>query len=186
MEIISDSGRKAAGAGPEWNRIMHKVESGLRLLFRIEAILAVTAYSSLALTILGDVVAREVFTTPILGTQRFAVYMAMIAGFLGIGLATADGAHIRPRLSDGWFSGWTEVLVARLSYALSALVFAVTGYFSFEFWSVGYEMGDTAPVLDWPLWPIQLVIPYAFFSNAWRFALFAAFPALAPVSGEST
>lgn len=161
---------------------MGLVEAILKRLYQIESVVAASAYGVLSMTILVDVIAREVFSFPILGTQRFAVYMSIIAGFFGIGLAAAAGGHIRPRLADKWLPAAWNPQVNRISDLLSSLIFAVTAYFAFEFWHTGFSMGDTAPVLGWPLWPIQIIIPYAFCSTAFRYLMYAFFPGLTPVA----
>jgi len=75
---------------------MHMSGAGsfLKRLYQLEAFVAAFAYGVLAVTVLADVVFREIFSSPVLGTQRFAVYMSIIAGFLGVGLAAAAGSHI--------------------------------------------------------------------------------------------
>jgi hypothetical protein len=41
---------------------------------------------------------------------------------------------------------------------------------------------DKAAVLYWLLWPIQMIIPYAFLSTALRHGIFATYPAIKPVT----
>ena len=159
---------------------MRLVETVLKWLYQIEAVVAATAYGVLSATILIDVIAREVFSYPILGTQRFAVYMAIISGFLGVGLAAAVGGHIRPRVAEKWLPAAWNPQVNRASNLLASLVFGVTAFYAVEFWKSGYAMGDTAPVLNWPLWPIKLFIPYAFGSTAFRYLMYAVFPGVSP------
>ena len=47
--------------------------SFLKRLYQLEAFVAAFAYGVLAVTVLADVVFRERFSSPVLGTQRFAV-----------------------------------------------------------------------------------------------------------------
>ncbi|MYJ73349.1 MAG: hypothetical protein F4092_16620 [Rhodospirillaceae bacterium] len=58
-------------------------------------------------------------------------------------------------------------------------------YVGFAIVAVGYveesiAARERAAVLYTPLWPIQIVLPYAFFSSAVRHFSFAAFPELKP------
>ena len=48
-----------------------------------------------------------------------------------------------------------------------------------------YTNGDRAAVLYWQLWPIQLTLPYAFYSCALRHLAFAYRPDLKPKPGAS-
>ena len=112
--------------------------------------------------------------------------MSIIAGFLGVGLATAMGAHMRPRVADTWVPRSWDKGLKRLSNLVAAVIFGTAGYYASLFWHTGYTMGDTAPVLNWPLWPIQLVVPYAFFTTTLRYLLFAVFSDLDPTNIQST
>ena len=158
----------------------------LRQLSGFENIIAATAYGLLSVAVLADVFAREVMAVPVVGLQRFAVYMTIIAGFLGVSLATTAGSHIRPRIADNWVSAAWEPLINRASSLVTSLTFGVTGYFACLFWYTNFTMGEVAPVLDWPLWPILIVIPYAFFSSALRYLLYAIYPELNPTGAEET
>ena len=149
-------------------------------LYRLEATVAACAYGVLAATVLADVIFREVFSHPILGTQRFTVYMSIIAGFLGVALASASGTHMRPRVADSWLPSKWNPYIDRISNLVTCAIFSIAGYYAVLFWYTGFSMGDTAPILDWPLWPIQIIIPYAFFSSALRYLVFALFPDLNP------
>lgn len=160
--------------------MVNKIDSALKRLFQVEAAVAACAYSILAITVLADVIFREIFSFSILGTQRFAVYMSIIAGFLGVSLATAAGVHMRPRVADSWLPEKWNPQINRLSSLVTSIIFGTTGYYAYLFWHTGLTMGDTAPVLHWPLWPIQFVLPYTFFSSALRFFLSAVFPELNP------
>ncbi|NQU65080.1 MAG: TRAP transporter small permease [SAR324 cluster bacterium] len=156
----------------------------LKRLYQIEAFVAAFAYGLLAIAVFSDVVLREILSTAVLGTQRFAVYTSIIAGFLGVCLAAAGGMHMRPRVADNWLPAAWNPGINRASNLVTSFIFAVAGYFAVLFWHTGFEMGDTAPVLDWPLWPIQIIVPYALFSTALRYLLFVIFPALNPESKE--
>lgn len=152
----------------------------LALLLRAEAIVAATAYAVVAGLLLGEIAAREVFSTSIWGSQKMAVFAAIIAAFLGLSLATAANAHLRPQFADHWWPQTWHATLARLGDLLSCLIFAGLGVIAAFYISDTYINEDRAAVLYWPLWPIQLVIPYAFFSSALRHLAFAAWPALKP------
>ena len=47
------------------------------------------------------------------------------------------------------------------------------------------RLGETDQLFFAKLWPIQLVLPYIFFSSAIRYLSFAAYPALRPVEDET-
>ena len=157
----------------------------LALLLRAEAMLAAIAYSVVAALLLGEIVAREIFATSIWGSQKMAVFAAIVAGFLGLSLATAANAHLRPQFADNWWPAHWRDGVARFGDFLSAFLFAAMGVVAALYISDTFANGDRAAVLYWPLWPIQLVLPYAFFSSALRHFVFAAWPNLKPRPGAT-
>ncbi len=150
--------------------------AALTWLLRVESFVAAAAYAVVAALLLGEIIAREIFVTSIWGSQKMAVFAAIIAGFLGLTLATAANGHLRPHFADGWFPRPWWPAVARLGDLLSAAIFAGLGVVATLYIIDTYLNGDRAAVLYWPLWPIQLVLPYAFYSSALRYLVFALRP----------
>ena len=153
-----------------------------RGLTRVESIVATAAYAAVAGLLMTDVIGREVFSTAFLGAQQIAVYGAIIAGFLGLTLATSDGSHLRPEFMDFVFRRY-EPGVKRLGDAVSAAFFFAGAYVAWTFVIISMQSGDRAPVLYFFVWPLQLVIPYAFGSCGLKHLIFAIRPDLKGGSG---
>ncbi len=156
------------------------VERALRALYRFEAGLATAAYTAVAGLLLADVLSREIAGEPILGAQKLAVFGAIVASFLGLVLSTAANSHLRPQFADGWFPRVWRPTVARAGDALSGVLFIGFGIVALGYVAESIANNERAAVLYTPLWPVQIVLPYAFFSSALRHLCFAAFPALKP------
>lgn len=152
----------------------------LALLLRIESAVAVIAYLVVAGLLLGEIAAREVFSTTIWGSQKMAVFAAIVAAFLGLSLATASNSHLRPQFADAWWPSAWYAAMGRIGDALSCLIYLGLGAVAVLYVSATYEYGDRAAVLYWPLWPIQLIIPYALFSSSLRHLAFAIWPEMKP------
>ena len=118
----------------------------------------------------------------VFGAQKMAVFAAVVAGFLGLSLATAAGSHLRPGFMDGIFPARFNTTVWRAADVVSSLIYLALAIVAIQFVLVSMEAGDRAAVLYWTLWPIQMVIPYAFFSSAIQHAIFALWPQLRPAS----
>ena len=153
-----------------------------RWLKLFESALAALAYSIVALLLIADVLGRELFGQALFGAQKMAVFAAIVAGFLGLSLATNAGSHLRPGFLDNLFPARFDSLIWRLADALSSLIYLTLTAVAIQFILVSMAAGDRAAVLYWTLWPIQLVIPYAFFSSAIQHAIFAIWPQLKPKS----
>lgn len=155
-------------------------KSILDKLLKIEGTVAAIAFLCAATAILGDVIGREILGEGIWGAAKFAVFGTVSAGFLGIGLATHAGMHLRPQFADGWIPERFESAMHRIAPAITAALFFALAGLAFIYVRETYEYGQTAPVLDWPLWIIQMVMPYAFFSNGLRNLIYALQPDLLP------
>ena len=154
--------------------MLSTVVNGLKL---IESVVATIAYAIVAGLLMADVIGREIFATSFLGAQQIAVYGAIIAGFLGLTLATSDNGHLRPEFMDFAFAR-QEAMVRRVGDIISALFFFVGAYIALTFVGISKASGDRAPVLYFFVWPLQLVIPYAFASSGLKHLAFAINPTL--------
>ena len=150
----------------------------LRALRLFEAVIATVAYSTVAILLMVDVVGRELFSSAFLGLQQVAVYGAIIAGFLGLTLATSDNAHLRPEFLDFLAGKKFEAAVRRMGDFLSAAFFFAAAVVAWRFVQISMDSGDRAPVLYFLLWPLQLVIPYAFGSAGLKHLIFGLRPDL--------
>lgn len=150
----------------------------VQLLLWFESTVAVVAYLSTATLLFGQVVARELFTTSIHGGNKAAVLFAIVAGALGLVIATGENAHFRATFLD-------KVLpfkwVARLGDVLSAMIYIGLAWYAFHFALETREFGDRAEVIGWSLWPFQMVFPYMFLSSAFKHLIFAWQPEWKPL-----
>lgn len=159
---------------------MHATSSFLRAINLIEGAVASIAYTIVAALLIGDVLGREFLGTGIFGAQKMAVFAAIVAGFLGLALATAANAQLRPTFLDHLLKG---PMVDRVGDGVSAVFYLFLAYVAAVFIAQSMEFKDRAAVLYWLLWPIQLIIPYALTSTALRHAIFALWPDLKPKAG---
>lgn len=151
----------------------------LHSLRMIESLVATVAYATVAGLLIYDVVGREVFGTSFLGADQLAVYGAIIAGFLGLTLATSDNAHLRPAFMDFVLRN-REAAAIRTGDAISCIFFVAAAVVAWSFVSVSMEAQDRAPVFYFAVWPLQIIIPYAFLSCAAKHGIFALRPDLKP------
>ena len=109
-----------------------------------------------------------------------AVFAAIFAAFLGLTLATSANSHLRPQFADAWWPEAWHSAMARIGDLLSAGLFGTIGVIASIYVLETYANNDRAIILFWPLWIIQIVIPYSLFSSTIRHILFAARPDLKP------
>ncbi|MCG6559160.1 TRAP transporter small permease [Ruegeria sp. 1NDH52C] len=149
----------------------------LTMLLRVEGMVAVTAYAVTCGLLLADVFAREFLSQAIWGAQKMAVFGAIVAGILGLTIAVGNNAHLRANFADRVLPyPWVD----RLGDLISAILFGCLCWYAIEFVSESIQFKDKAEVIHIPLWPIQLVFPYAFGTAALRHLIFFLVPGTKP------
>jgi len=152
----------------------------LRVLYRVMGAVATLFYAALALVLLADVAGREILGEGIFGAQRVAVFFTIVAGNFGLALATAAGAHIRPRVADHWIPGRYGPAMDRVADVITALVLLCVAYFATQLVRESYDFETVSPTIDWQIWPVQAVIPFGYAVAALHYLIFAIYPALRP------
>lgn len=170
-----------------------KVAGALALWHRMECTAAVICFSFIALMVVYDVLVRE-FIGPvtsafggkanalaILGSTRMAVYALIVGAFLGLGITTARGAQIVPKVAFAWVPQRWSTNVDRVSDLFAGLFLLAAGYFATLFVLSSRQTGMlTQGGIEFEVWIIQAVMPFGFFSVALRYLAYAAWPALRP------
>jgi TRAP-type C4-dicarboxylate transport system permease small subunit len=169
--------------------------SAARLLVawhRVECWVAVVCFSFIAVILVLDVLGRE-FLGPVLNhlgiemgptgifaSQRLSIYALVVGSFAGIGIATATGSHLVPRVGFGWVPKTWAPAMDRLADLITGCFLLGVTYYGFKFVESSYAVDLRAPVLDWPVWPFQLAIPVGFLSAGCRYFVYTLWPALRP------
>jgi len=163
---------------------------------RGECWLAVACFAFIAGILILDVLGREFLgpflrfvglepgATGIFASQKLSIFALVIGSFAGIGIATATGAHIVPGFASGWVPEEWKGAYDRAADVLTGLFLLGAVWFGLKLVGSTFKTDLRAPVLDWPVWPIQLAIPLGFLSAAGRYFIYAAWPALKPVPPE--
>ena len=172
------------------------VVSLLRHWHRIECWIAVLAFSFIAMVLAIDVLGREAYgplmgwlgvqvgATGLFGSQKLAVFALVIGSFCGIGIATATGVHLVPRVAYGWVPQAWGPSMDRLADLLTGLFLLGVTWYGVAFVLISKQSGVLAAVINVSAWPIQAVIPLGFASAACRYFFFTAWPVLRPLPPE--
>jgi TRAP-type C4-dicarboxylate transport system permease small subunit len=162
---------------------------------KAECLVAVSAFGLIALLLILDVAGREVLgpiykllnikgATGIYGAQKLSVYSLVLASFCGIGIATATGSHLLPRVGFGWIPESFGPKMDRLADLITGVFMVAVAYYGYVFVSSTMAAGLRAQAFDLPVWPFQVAIPLGFLSASVRYFLYAAWPALRPLPPE--
>lgn len=163
---------------------------------RLECWIAVAAFSFIAGILILDVLGRELLgpllrllgfepgATGIFFSQKLSIFALVVGSFAGIGIATATGAHIVPTFASVWVPREWRLVFDRAADLLTGVCLLLVVWFGYKFVASSMATDLRAPVLDWPVWPVQLAIPLGFLSAAGRYFFYAAWPLLKPLSPE--
>lgn len=163
---------------------------------RAECWIAVGCFAFIALIMIVDVAGREVLgpvlnrlgidigPTGIFAAQRFAMIALIIGSFLGVGIATATGSHLVPRVAFGWVPKEWGPTMDRIADVITGIFLLGFVWFGVEFVRSTAATQLRMPVLDWLVWPIQTAIPLGFLSAALRYFVFAIWPSVRPKPPE--
>lgn len=136
--------------------------------------MAALAYAATTVLLLGDVFAREFLSQSLWGAQQTAIICSILAGMIGLTLASGRQVHFRPEFADGLLR-WP--FIDRLGDLISTVLFAGFAFYAIEFVIESREFSDRVPVVNLLLWPVQIVVPYALLSSALKHLVFALNPA---------
>lgn len=165
-----------------------------RWLARLQAFESAAAFAAfivLVAVLFADVVSREWSGTGLLWARQLGVYANLVVVMAGLGVASASGAHFRPRFADDWIPrGWAP-MVSRLAdgvmaaFCLGFALVALAGVIETRL------LEERSALPSWPIWPFQVIVPVAFLSVALRHVLLARWPSLRcvprptdPVAGD--
>jgi TRAP-type C4-dicarboxylate transport system permease small subunit len=145
-------------------------------LTRLERLLASTFIFLLTILVITDVFSRELFNRGVPWAQKGAVYLMIWAGFMGAILVTHKMEHLRPELADKLWQGKLRPWYLRLHNLVSLLFTAGMTWYSLQYVLESKGFGDRNVIIDMPMWLLQAVIPYCFFSMSLRYLYFIFYP----------
>lgn len=159
---------------------------------RAERGVAVAAWAAMAVLLTLDVLGRELLfplqralglpsgAGGLFGASKMALYCLVIGAYAGIGLAAATASHVVPGIGRRLTPRTWDRSVDRLADALTAALLVGAAAAGALLVHGSWSLGLRAPLLQWPLWLVQLAMPLGLLSAALRYAGFAAWPALRP------
>ncbi|MGJ3232084.1 MAG: TRAP transporter small permease [Oceanicaulis sp.] len=152
----------------------------LVLIGRAERWITIAAFALMAVALMADVISRRLFMTGLIGATEVAVIGMVAVAMFGIGVATDEGGHLRPRLFDALIPKAADAALNRLASLVTSLFFAVFAGLAFFMVAQSVALGDRTEILRAPVWMLQAMIFLAFATNAVRFFIYALRPDLKP------
>jgi TRAP-type C4-dicarboxylate transport system permease small subunit len=168
-----------SGASALLARVLAVIRAG-------EVALTSAAFAVLVAVIFADVLWRWTTGSGIFWAREVGVFANIVLTIIGIGIASADGTHLRPRFFDRVFPAHWDPALTRIQEVLTATGFAALAWIAAGVVQETMALQDRSIVLRWLVWPVQLVLPVAFALGALRHGIYALVPVLRPAErGEA-
>ncbi len=169
----------SAGSQTTLARLLAAIRTG-------EVALTSAAFAILVIVIFADVVWRWTTGSGIFWAREVGVFANIVLTIIGIGIASSDGTHLRPRFFDRVFPPAWDRTLTRIQELRTAVGFALRAWIAVRVVQETISLEDRSIVLRWLIWPVQLVLPVAFALGALRHGIFGLVPSLRPAErGEA-
>lgn len=152
----------------------------LAALGQFERVATFIAFTVMVAAIFADVLWREFSGVGLHWARQVGVYANIIVVMLGLGLASAEGAHLRPRFADGWLPAAWDGALQRLSEGLMAAFCALFGMMGSQMVWQAFALQERSILIGVVVWPVMAVIPLAFLIATVRHGAFALNPSWRP------
>lgn len=162
---------------------MNAAQLTLLALRRFEQLATALAFLLMVGVLGWDIVGRELLSGGKIWATPIAVYCNVAIAFIGIGLASAGGTHLRPKFFDKTVPSAWDDFFSRFTDIGFALFCCGAAWLCLKVVRESIELAETDPVLQWPVWPFQIILVVGFGVAVLRHTLYAIFPVLRPAEG---
>lgn len=153
----------------------------LNKLTLIEKWITFTAFLVLVVVIFADVAIRELSGTGLHWSRQIGVYANLFVVMFGLGVASSEAAHLRPKFADHWLPvSWNPIL-ERFQEGLMCLFCLLFSIVATQVVIETFNDDVQSIVLRIAIWPFQAIIPIAFFMTSIRHLIYTIYPNLRPV-----
>ena len=162
------------------------IKKTLTVMTRFEKGITFVAFALLVIVMFTDVAIRELTGAGLHWSRQLGVYANLFVVMFGLGVASSEGAHLRPKFADTWLpKNWDPVLIRVQEGIMSFFCLCFTIIASQVVIETFHDDVQSV-VLRIVIWPFQAVIPLAFFMTSIRHLLYTIDPKNRPKVENST
>ena len=141
-----------------------------RTLEKFEYRLIVCLLSLMIILSFGQMVSRNLFHQSLVWGDTFLRQLVLWTGFLGASLAVRQNKHISIDVLFSFLPGSSKNKVFTFTRIVTAIISGFLALAALSFVQFEKE-SESILFLDLPVWFFQLILPYSFFTIAFRFLL---------------
>ena len=155
---------------PACSVVLNETGTFFDKLAKIEEFLLSACLGLMVFMVLYQIILRNFFSTGVIGGDTFVRHMLLWVGFLGAGLATRKGVHIRIDIASKILSQKGLKVAQILTDIFSVIISSLLVYASYNFVKIAYESSDRLLFMNLPIWVMESIIPIGFLIMTLRFA----------------
>jgi len=152
----------------------------LRYLDIFERNVTFLAFGVLVMVMFSDVAFREITGTGLHWSRQVGVYANLFVVMFGLGVASSEAAHLRPKFADNWLPEKLDPILNRIQEGLMFIFCLVFSVIAFQVVVETFRDDVQSMVLRVAVWPFQMIIPAAFFLTSVRHLIYTIEPSLRP------
>ena len=161
------------------------IKQTLKLLTTFEKSITFFAFLVLVSVMFTDVAMREITGTGLHWSRQVGVYANLFVVMFGLGVASSEGAHLRPKFADSWLPKTMEPVLIRLQEGFMSLFCLLFAIIAFQVVAETFRDDVQSIVLRMAIWPFQMVIPIAFLIAAMRHSIYTVHPKYRPQNEDT-
>ncbi len=162
-----------------WKLISDKI-AGCEKIF-LSSLLA-----AMIILVLIQIILRNFFHSGIIGGVEIVRHLVLWIAFVGAGLATREGRHVKIDMASRLLSTRGRDIADIVSSLFSVVVCAILFVASYRFVYMDYTSAGAASFLNVPLWIMEAIIPVGYLIVAIRFAAKALGDIFSMAKGKKT
>mgnify|MGYP001107608602 CR=1 FL=1 len=155
-------------------------QATLQSLSRIERALTTLGFIAMTLILFADVVARELTHSGLITARQYGVYANILVVMFGLGIASSQDAHLRPRFIDNLLSDSFKETTKWLKEAITAVFAAGCTILSAWITVESFQLREVSALTGNFIAPFMAIMPAGFAFMTIRHTVYACWPDLAP------
>jgi TRAP-type C4-dicarboxylate transport system permease small subunit len=152
----------------------------LHYLTRIERGLTTAGFIAMTSILFADVVARELTNSGLITARQYAVYANILVVMFGLGIASSQDAHLRPRFIDNLLPSSFKEATKWLKEAVTAAFAGGCAILSTWITLESFQLTEVSALTGNYIAPFMAIMPIGFAFMTLRHLLYACWPDLAP------
>ncbi len=162
-----------------WKLISEKIAG-------VEKVFLSSLLAAMIILVLIQIIMRNFFHSGIIGGVEIVRHLVLWIAFVGAGLATREGRHVRIDMSSRILSARGREIADIASTLFSVVVCSILFVASCKFVYMDFTSSGVASFLNVPLWIMEVIIPVGYLIVTIRFSANAINAILRIAKGEET